>query len=79
MDQIREIFYWTATIVLMLLGLGLIGFLALLIYFKRLARRLADRSMQELDRVSETVLHATRTWRNLALTRFIIRALKLLI
>jgi len=72
MDSIREFFYWTASIALILIGIFIIGLIALLAYIKRLA----DRSMRKLDESLEHVQSATRTWRNLAFTRVIIRALR---
>jgi hypothetical protein len=74
MDGIREFFYWAASISLILVGLFMIALIAFLMYLKKLA----DRGMQRLDASLAHVHNATRTWRNLALTRFLIRALRLI-
>lgn len=75
MDQIREFFYWTASIAFILISLFVLGLVALLVYVKRLA----DHGMRKLDASLTQVQDATRTWRNLGVARFIIRAIRLLI
>lgn len=75
MDQIREIFYWTATIALILFSIFVIALVVLLAYIKRLA----DHGMRKLDDGLARVSGAARTWKNLAFTRIIIRALRILI
>ncbi|MBX4204666.1 MAG: hypothetical protein KW788_00580 [Candidatus Doudnabacteria bacterium] len=72
MDGIREFFYWTASIALILVSLFVLGLIVLLVYLKKLA----DRSVRKLDESLEHVHSATRAWRNLAFTRFVLRALR---
>ena len=72
MDQIREFFYWTASVVLVLIGLLVVAIFALLAYLKRVA----DRSMQKLD---YHVNNVSRTVRNYAFGRTIVRILRLFI
>jgi hypothetical protein len=74
MDAIREFFYWTASIALILFGIFMIGLIVLLVYVKKLA----DRAMTKIDEGVSHVQNATRTWRNLAFSKFIVRALRLI-
>ena len=76
--DIREFFYWTASIALILLGLFIIALFAFLIYLKRLSRSLVLKFESRMDEISNNFGSAARAWKNLALTRFIIRALKLI-
>jgi|GEM_PF-4827071 hypothetical protein len=76
--EIRDFFYWTASIVLILIGLFTIALFALLFYIKRLADRTAARILHRVDDLSDQVGRVGRIWRNLTLTRFIVKALKLI-
>ena len=74
MDAIREFFYWTASIAMILFGIFMISLIALLVYIKKLA----DLGMAKIDEGVYHFQNATRTWRNLAFSRFIIRILRLI-
>lgn len=75
MEGIREFFYWTASIAFILFGLFVILLFAFLIYIKRLA----DEAAARFEEMQNSVAHATRTWRNLSITRFIIRTLRIIL
>lgn len=72
MEHIQEFFYWTTSIAMILFGLFIIGLMGLLLYLKRLV----DQSMAKLDASLSGVANATRAWRNLAFTRFLMRAIR---
>lgn len=74
MDAIREFFYWTASIAMILASLLIIGLLLLLFYLKRMA----DEGMRKLELGLESVHTAARTWRNLAFTRFLVRLFRVI-
>ena len=77
--DIRETFYWVASIALLLLGLFLIAMFGFLFYLKRLAERTADRVLTRFEDMSDKVGRASSAWRSLTLTRFIIRVIRYLI
>lgn len=77
--QLQEFFYLTAIIVLILFGLALIANLVLLFYIKRLADKTALQAQLKIESLSDVFGGAARTWRNLTVTRFIIRAFKFII
>lgn len=69
--DVRELFYWTASIVFILLGIVLIAVLALVVYIKRLASRTA----LKLDYHMHT---AADTFRKYTWSRVILRALRMI-
>jgi hypothetical protein len=78
MDHIREFFYWTASIALILLSLFLVGLIALLIYLRRLAKTFADRGLDRINQMSEQFGNAAKTFRNIGLTRLFFRFFRLI-
>jgi hypothetical protein len=76
--DIQEMFYWTASIALILLGLFIIALFALLFYIKRSVDKTATNILDRMNSISDQVGSASRAWRNLTLTRFVLRALKLI-
>jgi hypothetical protein len=76
--EIREFFYWTASIALILIGLFTLSLFVALFYIKRLADRTSAKILARVELMSDQVSGASRAWRNLTITRFIIRALRLI-
>jgi hypothetical protein len=72
MEGIQEFFYWTASIALIIISL----FIIVLIGFVFYMRRLAGRGMQRLDEGMAHFQNAAHTWRNLTVTRFVIKTLR---
>lgn len=74
--EVQELFYWVASIVLTLIGLLIVALFAVLFYIKRLADKTAQRVLWRVEEMSESVSSASKAWRNLTLTRFVLRALR---
>jgi len=76
--DIREFFFWTASIFLILGGLFIIALSVMLITLKRTVDRIVYKLETRIDNISENFNTAARAWKNLTLTRFVIRILKLI-
>jgi hypothetical protein len=74
--EVQELFYWVASVVLTLIGLLVITAFAVLFYIKRLVDKTAQKVMWRMEEMSNTVSTASKAWRNLTLTRFVLRALR---